>query len=44
MSEEIQESFEKTRVAGSVASGALDEISKIINEENTKYKIFHSDT
>ena len=30
MSEEIQESFDKTRVAGSVAAEALDEISKII--------------
>ena len=30
MTEEIQESFEKTRVAGSIAAGALDEVSKII--------------
>ena len=30
MSEEIQESFEKTRIAGSVAAEALDEVSKII--------------
>ena len=30
MNAEIQESFEKTRLAGSIASGALDEVSKII--------------
>jgi len=30
MSEEIQESFNKTRIAGSIAAEALDEISKII--------------
>ena len=30
MSKDITESFEKTRVAGSIASGALDEVSKII--------------
>ena len=30
MSKDIIESFEKTRVAGSIASGALDEVSKII--------------
>ncbi|MGA1460995.1 MAG: M24 family metallopeptidase, partial [Ilumatobacteraceae bacterium] len=27
---EIKESFEKTRIAGSIAAGALDEVSKII--------------
>ena len=30
MTEEIQESFEKTREAGSIASGALDEVSKML--------------
>ena len=30
MNEGIKESFEKTRVAGSIAAGALDEVSKII--------------
>ena len=30
MKSEIQESFEKTRIAGSVAAGALDEVNKII--------------
>ena len=30
MSEEIQEAFEETRVAGMIASGALDEVTKII--------------
>ena len=30
MTSEIIESFEKTRIAGSIASGALDEVSKII--------------
>ena len=27
---EFEESFEKTRLAGSIASGALDEVKKII--------------
>ncbi len=30
MNENIKESFEKTRIAGSVAAGALDEVAKII--------------
>ena len=30
MTEDYKESFEKTRIAGSVASGALDEVKKII--------------
>ncbi len=30
MNENIKESFEKTRIAGSIASGALDEVAKII--------------
>ena len=30
MSEKFKESFEKTKIAGSIASGALDEVSKII--------------
>ena len=37
MNDEIQEAFEKTRVAGSIASQALDEVSKIIKPGvNTK--------
>ena len=31
MSKNIKEAFEKTKVAGSIAAGALDEVSKIIN-------------
>ena len=31
MTYDIRESFEKTRVAGSIAAGALDEVEKIIN-------------
>ena len=30
MSENYKEIFEKVRLAGSIASGALDEVSKII--------------
>ncbi len=30
MSEDYKEAFEKTRVAGSIAAGALDEVAKII--------------
>ena len=30
MTEDIQEGFEKTRIAGIVAAGALDEVAKII--------------
>ncbi len=30
MSKDIKESFEKTRIAGSIAAGALDEVAKII--------------
>ena len=30
MSEDYKEAFEKTKIAGSIASGALDEVSKII--------------
>jgi len=39
MSEKIQESFDKTRVAGSVAAGALDEVSKIIKPGISTKKI-----
>ena len=31
MTFDIKESFEKTRIAGSIAAGALDEVSKIVN-------------
>ena len=30
MNEDYKEAFEKTRVAGSIAAGALDEVAKII--------------
>ena len=30
MSETFKEAFEKTKVAGSIAAGALDEVNKII--------------
>ena len=30
MKENYKEAFEKTRIAGSIASGALDEVNKII--------------
>ena len=30
MSEEFKEAFQKTKIAGSIASGALDEVSKIV--------------
>ncbi len=37
--EKIQEAFEKTRIAGSIASEALDEVSKIIKPGITTEKI-----
>ena len=30
MAENLKEAFEKTKIAGSIAAGALDEVSKII--------------
>ncbi len=39
MSEIFNESFEKTKIAGSIASGALDEVSKIIKPGITTNKI-----
>jgi len=39
MSEEIQESFDKTRIAGSIAAEALDEVSKIIKPGISTNKI-----
>ena len=39
MNAEIKDSFEKTRVAGSIASGALDEVAKIIKPGITTDKI-----
>ena len=30
MSENYKEAFEKTKIAGEIAAGALDEVSKII--------------
>ena len=30
MKEDFKEAFDKTRIAGSIASGALDEVAKII--------------
>ena len=39
MNADIKESFEKTRVAGSIAAGALDEVAKIIKPGITTDKI-----
>ena len=39
MTIDIKESFEKTRVAGSIAAGALDEVSKIIQPGVTTSEI-----
>ena len=39
MTNEIKESFEKTRIAGSIASGALDEVDKIIKPGITTERI-----
>ena len=36
---DIKESFEKTRVAGSIAAGALDEVSKMIQPGVTTSEI-----
>ena len=41
MTSEIIESFEKTRIAGSIAAGALDEVSKIIRPGITTDQIDH---
>ena len=41
MTSEIIESFEKTRIAGSIAAGALDEVSKIIKPGITTDQIDH---
>ena len=39
MSENIQESFMKTRVAGAIAAGALDEVAKLIKPGVTTNQI-----
>ena len=39
MNADIKESFEKTRVAGSIAAGALNEVAKIIKPGITTDKI-----
>ena len=39
MTSEIIESFEKTRIAWSIAAGALDEVSKIIKPGITTEQI-----
>ena len=39
MNLDIKESFEKTRIAGSIAAGALDEVSKIIKPGITTEEI-----
>ena len=39
MSEKFKEAFEKTKIAGSIASGALDEVSKIIKPGISTNKI-----
>ena len=35
MIENFKEAFEKTKIAGSIASGALDEVSKILKPGTT---------
>ena len=39
MSDDIQESFNKTRVAGAIAAGALDEVAKFIKPGVTTNQI-----
>ena len=39
MNNEIDESFEKTRIAGSIAAGALDEVAKIVKPGITTEEI-----
>ena len=39
MNNKIDESFEKTRIAGSIAAGAFDEVAKIIKPGITTEKI-----
>ena len=39
MSIDIKESFEKTRIAGSIAAGTLDEVAKIIKPGITTVKL-----
>ena len=39
MNENYKEAFEKTRIAGSIASGALDEVKKIIKPGISTEKI-----
>ena len=39
MNSKIQESFDKTRIAGSIAAGALDEVQKLIKPGVTTEKI-----
>ena len=39
MNDEIKESFEKTKIAGSIAAGALDEVSKAIKPGISTNKI-----
>ena len=38
MSKDFKEAFEKTKIAGSIAAGALDEVNKIINQEFLQMK------
>ena len=37
MVENIKEAFEKTKIAGSIAAGALDEVNKIIQNTFLEY-------
>ena len=39
MNNKIEESFEKTRIAGSIAAGALDEVAKIVKPGITTEEI-----
>ena len=34
----FEEAFEKTKIAGSIAAGALDQVNQIINQESLQIK------
>ena len=38
MNDQINESFEKTRIVGSIAAGALDEVLKLLSLESLQNK------
>ena len=39
MIEKFKEAFQKTKIAGSIASGALDEVSKIVKPGISQIKL-----